>query len=62
MANDKILLTYVAADLLFVISGGLLLIFALTTRVEANEIPTLGSVARDLVLATCPLNGGNKYQ
>lgn len=56
MANDRILLAYVAADLLFVISGGLLLIFALTTRVETSETPTLSNVARDLVLSTCPLN------
>jgi hypothetical protein len=57
MANDRILLTYVAADLLFVISGGLLIIFALTTKVEAREVPTLDNVARDLLLDTCPLNG-----
>lgn len=56
MANDKILLTYVAADLLFVVSGGLLLIFALTSRTESNEVATLDNVARDILLNTCPLN------
>jgi hypothetical protein len=57
MANDRILLTYVAADLLFVISGALLIIFALNTKVEATETPTLENIARDLLLNTCPLNG-----
>lgn len=56
MANDRILLTYVAADLLFVVTGVLLLVFSLDTKVEANELPTLSNIARDLLLDTCPLN------
>lgn len=59
MANDRILLTYVAADLLFVVTGVLLLVFALDTKVEANEVPTLSNIARDLLLDTCPLSGKN---
>ena len=57
MANDRIFLTFVMVDILFVIAGGLLLIFALTTQDEITETPTLSNVARDLVLAQCPLNG-----
>jgi hypothetical protein len=57
MARDNILLTYITVDLLFVISGGLLIIFALMTEGEAKSVPTLDTVARDLLLFRCPLNG-----
>jgi len=54
--RDKILLTYVAVDALFVVTGGLLLIFALTTKARITDTPTLANVANDLILSTCPLN------
>jgi len=53
--RDNILLTYVLMDILFVVCGGLLIIFALTTQAEIGETPTLSNVARDLLLNTCPL-------
>lgn len=56
MANNRILWTYIAADLLFVISGGLILIFALTTKVGSKEVHTISNVAKDLLLDTCPLS------
>jgi hypothetical protein len=55
--RDNILLTYVLTDILFVVCGGLLIIFALTTQAEIGEMPTLSNVARDLLLNTCPLKG-----
>ena len=55
--RDKILLTYIITDLLFVASGGLLIIFALVTKSEITSTPTLDNVARDLLFNICPLNG-----
>jgi len=49
-------MTYVIADILFVAAGGLLIIFALTTKTHLTETPTIDNVAKDLLLNTCPLN------
>lgn len=54
---DKILLTYVILDILFVGSGALLLGFALTTKTGTSQAPTIASVATDLLLMGTPLNG-----
>ncbi|ATZ53842.1 Bcpls1 [Botrytis cinerea B05.10] len=53
---DKILLTYVILDILFVGSGALLLGFALTTKTGTSQAPTIASVATDLLLMGTPLN------
>jgi hypothetical protein len=55
--RDNILLTYVIVDLLFVVSGGLLLIFALETESMTTDAPTVTTVARNLLLMQCPLSG-----
>ena len=57
MARDNIFLTYVAADILFVVSGGLLIIFALTTEAEMAKTPTVNTIARNLLFQQCPLSG-----
>jgi len=49
-------LTYVLVDLLFVVSGGLLLIFALVTQSEIKQTPTINNVSTDLLLNMCPLS------
>jgi hypothetical protein len=56
--RDNILLTYVLVDILFAVGGGLLLIFALVTKGEITQTPTLDNVATDLLLNMCPLTGG----
>ncbi|KAJ5054927.1 uncharacterized protein L3040_001189 [Drepanopeziza brunnea f. sp. 'multigermtubi'] len=56
MARDNILLTYFLVDVLFVATGGLLIIFAFTTKFEITEQKTADNVARDLLLDMCPLN------
>ncbi|TVY57059.1 hypothetical protein LCER1_G003114 [Lachnellula cervina] len=56
MARDNILLSYIVVDILFVLSGGLLIGFALITESEAESVPTVNTVARDLLLLRCPLN------
>ncbi|KAF7913229.1 hypothetical protein EAE99_010726 [Botrytis elliptica] len=53
---DKILLTYVILDILFVGSGALLLGFALNTKSGTSQAPTIASVATDLLLMGTPLN------
>jgi len=53
--QDRILTTYVLVDLLFAVCGGLLLIFALVTRSEIDQTPTIQNVATDLLLSMCPL-------
>jgi len=55
MARDNIFLTYVLADIVFVVSGGLLIIFALMTEVEMTKAPTVATVARNLLFQQCPL-------
>ncbi len=59
--QDKILLTYILADLLFLVSGALLIIFALTTKASNTSTPTVNSVANELLLDTCPLNGQSRF-
>ncbi|TVY39304.1 hypothetical protein LSUB1_G003614 [Lachnellula subtilissima] len=56
MARDSILLSYIVVDILFVLSGGLLIGFALITETEAKSVPTINTIARDLLLNRCPLN------
>ena len=56
--KDRIFLTYVLVDLLFVACGGVLLVFALVTKAEITQTPTLDNIAHDLLLNMCPLNGG----
>jgi len=56
MLDNKILLTYVLTDIIFVVSGGLLIIFALTTESETSKAPTIKTVSRNLLLMQCPLS------
>jgi len=53
--RDNILIAYVLVDVLFLVSGGLLIIFALMTEAETSHTPTAQTVARNLLLLKCPL-------
>jgi len=53
--RDNILLSYVLSDMLFVVSGGLLIVFALIMQNETDQTPTLTTAARNLILLQCPL-------
>ncbi len=55
--RDKVFLTYVLMDVLFLASGALLIAFALKTEAEVAKPPNIEHVARDLLLMECPLNG-----
>jgi len=54
--SDRILLTYIGLDLLFLLSGVLLLVFALTTDSNMTKTPTVDDVARNLLLMQTPLS------
>jgi hypothetical protein len=56
--RDNILLSFVAVEVLFVITGALLLIFALNMESEITQAPTIKTVAKNLLLMMCPLSGG----
>jgi hypothetical protein len=55
--QDNILVSYAVVNLLFLISGVLLLVFALTSHSNINSTPTLSSAARDVVLKEGPGTG-----
>lgn len=54
---NKILVTFILADLLFLASGGLLIIFSLVTENQVGLTPTVDNIARNLILEECPLRG-----
>jgi len=54
--RDNILMTYIAVDFLFLLGGGILIIFAFVTKAEITTTKTLDNVARDLLFDMCPLN------
>jgi hypothetical protein len=56
MAN-KILLVFIALNLLFAACGGLLLAVVLMTRTSAQAAPTISNVAQNLLMDHCPLIG-----
>jgi len=53
---DKIYMTFVIADLLFLASGGVIMAFAFITEAEMVRVPTVTTIARNLLLQKCPLN------
>jgi len=59
---NKILVTFILADFLFLITGGLLIGFALVTHNEIASTPTKANVARNLILDVCPLKGENPLE
>ena len=52
--KDKILLTFAMVDLMFLVSGVLLMVFAFTTHGNIGASPKLSTVARDVVLREIP--------
>lgn len=54
MAN-KVLLTFLGADVIFLLTGGLLIGFALISESAMRSTPTTGNVASHVLLNQCPL-------
>jgi hypothetical protein len=55
--TDKILWTFIISDFLFLVTGGLLIGFALVTQSQISLTPNVTNVATNLLLAQCPLTG-----
>ena len=54
---NKILASFIAADLLFVLCGGLLLGVVLVTQGMISAPPTSSTITQVLLLSQCPLIG-----
>jgi hypothetical protein len=55
MPTNKLMLTYVVVDFIFLATGGIMLGFALISETSSNDIPTIDNVANHLLLSQCPL-------
>lgn len=55
---SKLMLVFIAFDLIFVAGGGLLIGFSLTSEATLRQSPTVGNVAQNLLLGQCPLTAG----
>lgn len=58
MAN-KILLSFLVVDALFLVSGALLLAFPLINNAAMNAPPDTETIARNLLLERCPMTGSS---
>lgn len=54
---DKILVTFIVSDFLFLLTGALLISFSLISQKEVAQEPTLGNVTINLLLDSAPLTG-----
>ncbi|KAH8601267.1 hypothetical protein B0O99DRAFT_252827 [Bisporella sp. PMI_857] len=54
MARDYILLSFIGMDILFVVAGGILIIFALMIESKSSDEMTVDTVSRNLLLLICP--------
>lgn len=56
MAN-RILWTFIVNDVLFLLTGGIILSFALISENDITSPQTAQNIKQDLLLAACPLKG-----
>jgi hypothetical protein len=54
---DRVLLTFIFSDFLFLLTGGLLIGFSVFTQNQSSQAPTLNNVTTNLLLDRCPLTG-----
>jgi hypothetical protein len=55
--RDKVLLSLVIFDVLFLVAGGLMIAGALKAKNDYQQPSTLSTVASNLLLMRCPLTG-----
>ncbi|KAF2873179.1 tetraspanin [Massariosphaeria phaeospora] len=55
---SKLMIIYVAFDLIFAACGGLLMGFSLISEQRLRNTPTVDNVAQNLLLGQCPLTAG----
>jgi hypothetical protein len=54
---DKIFVTFISSDFLFLLTGALLIGFSVISQNEAAQDPTLSNVTTNLLLDWLPLTG-----
>ena len=54
---SKLMLVFVAMDIVFAMCGGLLMGFSLMSEQNLRANPTIANVAQNLLLDQCPLTG-----
>lgn len=54
---NKLMLTYLGVEFLFLMCGGVLLGFSLVSEQQERATPTVSNVPYMLLLAECPLAG-----
>ena len=54
---SKLMMVFVAMDIIFALCGGLLMGFSLTSEQNLRANPTIANVAQNLLLDQCPLTG-----
>ena len=54
---NKLMLTYLGVEFLFLMCGGVLLGFSLVSKQQERATPTVSNVPYMLLLAECPLTG-----
>ena len=54
---NKLMITFLGFDFLFFGMAGLILAFSVMSEKENRSAPTLDNVAKELLLAQCPLTG-----
>jgi hypothetical protein len=54
---NKLMITFLGANFLFLVSAGLLLGFCLVSEQQERGTKTVANVAYDILLTECPLTG-----
>jgi hypothetical protein len=54
---QKLMLTFLGANFLFLVSAGLLLGFCVVSEQQERDSKTISNVAFDVLLTECPLTG-----
>lgn len=59
MPANRVFTTFLGVELIFIVTGVIMLVFALNTQAEESQPFTVQNVARDLLLQKCPIRGTN---
>jgi hypothetical protein len=62
MPMDKIFVTFLGVEVSFIVTGTIMLIFALNTQAAESQPFTVENVARDLLLQECPIRGSYMHR
>lgn len=54
---QKLMLTFLGTNFVFLVSAGLLLGFCMVSEAQARELKNTNNIAFDVLLTQCPLTG-----